>query len=192
MYSEFQMRSKVPGANTLRDWIKSCTRLDMVVYANPQHASLLTEHKVVGHVVCGTCDRSELSKLVSGPDGYCVIETHGSEGDDSVNFSEATHFDKDFAIRHLQNGNSSITAMLRKTYPVGNGAHNQITRLVELLKATDNVTVIECPFSKHRLIVVDTRENEQIGFIDNDYMFDRHVVIYAGSRLLAEKITTYL
>lgn len=192
MYSQFQMRSKVPGGETLRDWIKSCSGLDIVVYANPQHASLLTEAKVVGHINCGTCDRAELSKLTPGPDGYYVIETHGSEDGDTVNFSEVGHYDKNFAVKHLQNGNSSISAMFRKTYTSGNHAHNQITRLVGLLKSTDNVTVIDCPFVKYRLIVVDTTENQQIGFIDNDYMADRHIVIYAGSRLLAEKIATYL
>lgn len=192
MYSEFQMRSKVPGANTLRDWIKSCTDLNIVVYANPQNASLLNASKVVGHIVCGKCDPVELKKLTPGPDGYYVIETHDTDVEDGVHFSEVGHYDKNVAVKHLRNGNSSICALIRRTYATGNGAHNQVTTLVGLLKKIDGITVIDCPFVKYRLIVVDTNENEQIGYIDNDYTADRHVVIYAGNRELAEKIVLYV
>lgn len=185
--STFSLKGQRFGDVTVVDHITQINGLKLCVYEDPAFGILTDGVSTVGRVVAGVVENfDELKRLTPGPHGYYVIESFSRDGDKC--FIETAYMQRDLALKTLDGSDDKVAGMIRLTYPTATGADAKIKKLIEGLQAIEGISVLECPHKKDRKVVADVANGTIIGYIEGDWMADRHVVIYGDNVELAKKL----
>lgn len=185
--SRFSLKGQRYGDITVAEHVTGMTGLKLCVYEDPTYGVLTDGKAAVGRVVAGVVsDFDELKRLTSGPHGYYVIESFSQNGDSC--FIETAFMQRDLALKTLEGSDDKVAGMIRITYPTATGADSKIATLIEGLRAITGIAVLECPHVKYRKVVADVVNGTIIGYIEGDWMSERHAVIYGDNAELAKKL----
>lgn len=185
--SRFSLKGQRFGDVSVVDHVSDISGLKLCIYEDPTYGILTDGVTSVGRVVAGVVETfDELKRLTAGPHGYYVIESFSQNGDNC--FIETAFMDRDLALKTLDGSDDKVAGMIRMTYPTATGADAKINQVIEGLKAIAGIAVMECPHKRYRRVVADVINGTIIGYIEGDWMADRHLVIYGDNAELAKKL----